>query len=697
MYERSHEQGLKPLIKRQWRAMSLAFVLVLGAGSAYLALAPKQYEVRAKLLVMKMDQRLGGVKAVNDALPELTHTSHPLYTQIELLRTEPLLREVITQLNLRDRQGRWLRPEMLSEKIEITSIKNTDVIEVIYRSDDPTRAKQVVAALCSAYLRRLEKLRRDGVREGLRYLDEQTAASQRHVMAAEQKLLAFQRASGAIALTEEIPARVRELSDLDREVRARNVELRHSQARVNNLRAQLGMTAQQGLAMAAVSQDSRIRSLQDQLVAAESSPILAQGLAPEHPEIIALNKRIAMLRRALETDIRSRLGKYQPADTLDEVRRVLLAQLSSAEADVVAITASLQAATNNRDVLRANMSRFPGLEIELGRLQREVTIARQVYEELLKKREEARAALSIAPTDAQIIQPARLPEHPDAPLKGQTGPLVFLTALAAAFGTGILKDLLKNRIQPQDLITCLPEARILSRVPALSWQERHRGELVVRRQTSQHYVEALRSLCVALEDHLLGSGGRVVAITSALAGEGKSVTISNLALCLAEAGYRVLLVDADCHRPRLHRLFEQNTPGQGLAEILLDRLSPRDAIWSAGEIDLVKAGTMAVPARLAKLKRRLGSVLETWRSEYDFVLLDLPPLAMFSEVVHISRQVDGILLLSNLQRITPEILTSAVQQLQAVRLPLLGMVAISQLASLAEARYSLIAAEGIRS
>lgn len=671
------DPSLKSLLTRRWRSMSLTFGLALTVGTALLSVLPKQYLASSKLLVMRSDQRLGGMRVVNDAIPELTGASNPLYTQIELLRSNPVIEDAIFRLNMHTQDGSLVPVEQIARHLDVTSIKGTDLIEVQYHASDPERAQRIVSAICESYLRATEQFRRDGVRDGLKFLDEQLERAKARLVQTETKLASYKRQSGAIALGDEVPTTVHELGDLDTSIRQRTLDFEAARARAASLQRQLGMSSQAALEAAAVAQSPRMRAIQDQLLAAETSPLRSDGLADDHPDLIALNHRVTQLQRQLKEETTSLTG-HAHLQALDEVKQGLLQQLITAENDASAEAASLKAAEASRKQLIEQMAAIPGHELDLARLTQEVDVAREVYQGLLQKREEARLNLAIAPTYVRVVQRAEVPHQPDSPMRAQGLPVMILLSLAAAFGFGVLRDLLDRPKPSLELGAYVPELSIFATVPALSPQERRDHELVVKYGANEAYLEALRGLGLALEGHLDAPRGKVIALTSTMTGEGKSVTLANLALCLARAGNRVLLVDGDHRWPRVHELFGQPNAAQGLSDILIDGLLPSEAVLRLGEIDVVKAGSARLTSSVLRLKQQLKPTLDAWREQYDFVLLDLPPLLMFSEVTHFAKHADGVLLLANLLRVTPETLSMGMQQLQAVRIPLLGMVAISQ-------------------
>lgn len=676
MYHFQHDQGINSLFFRRWRTMGLAFSLFLATGIGALTFMPQQYQSSAKLMVMRGDQRLGGVRVGLDALPELTGASHPLYTQVELIRISPVLDEVIKELDLRDPEGKRMLSEALAAKIRVTPIKDTDIIEVSYVDSDPGRAQRFVRTLCNAYITYTRKYRQDGAKEGLHYLDQQISQARKQLAKSESALQEYKRLSGSVALPAEIEASVQEHSDLNQLLRQHQVALKSAQARAHSIRAQLGMSAKDALTAAVISQSPKIKFLQEQLINAESSPVRSMGLTENHPEMVSLNNRISLLKKEMGTEIGSLLGN-KSARPLDEVQIGLLQQLTSAETEILTAKASLSAARDGMERLQGLMQQFPDHEIKQARLMREVTVASGMYQQLLEKQSEARLNSNSIPAYSCIIQPATFPLKPAFPQNDQALPILLIGSIAAAFGAGTLKDVTDRSVYLSELSACLPKSTFLTQLPSLEANELGKEALLVNPE-SLCYLEALKSLGIALED-LLDGPSRMIGLTSLIPGEGKSVTIANLATCLSEMGHRVLVVDGDFRRPRLQKLISTGDASHGLSGVLLGHIAPEDAITHLEKFDLVRVGKGKQVFRTASLKQRLSPVLEAWKSEYDFVLIDLPPITLLSVVVPFARCCDGVLVLANLQKITWQILENALHLLSTVKLPILGMVAIAQL------------------
>jgi len=648
MHPATHDPGLFSLVRRRWRCMGVTLAATVALGSAAILVMPKTYQATAKLMVTRSEQRMGGLRVVNDALPELTGASHPLYTQVELLRIAPVFKAVIDQLGLK------LTVEQLEQKVRITPIDKTDLIEVQYQDTDPQRARRVVDDLCGTYIRMGERYREQGVREGLRYVDEQLATARKKLTAAEQAFAAFKGQASVVDMPQEVQGTMDELSQLNVAIREQESALAGAQARATQLRGRLGMDPAQGLRRLSVNQDPRLRVLQDQLAQAEASPLWNQGLKPDHPELKALQQRVERLR--------AQIGEPQGL-AMNEVQVGILRDLTSAEAEVRSLSSGVGVSHARRSQLLSQLARRPAQEVRLRQVTRDLDVASKVYQQLLEKREEASVALAMAPTFARVIQPAVLPEKPLSPVKGPAFPVVAVLGLAAAFGVGATRDLLARPREDAAAVRPLGGLSVLPALPAST-------------PDNPAYERALEAIAAALEARSDGQRGLVLGLTSLQAGEGRSTSILALAEQLAHQGHRVLVVEADFRKPRLAERRGLDPTAPGFGEVLLEGHKPAAVVRKAGEIDLVPAGPGLTASMVRLVKRRVAPAIEAWQASYDFVLLDLPPIATLERMPSFVRATEGLLLLVNHAQVSSDQLLTGLGRLQDDGFPLLGVLPV---------------------
>jgi non-specific protein-tyrosine kinase len=285
-----------------------------------------------------------------------------------------------------------------------------------------------------------------------------------------------------------------------------------------------------------------------------------------------------------------------------------------------------------------------------------------------------------------IIEPAVLPARP-------VGPNVLLMvltavalALAVAVGAVYLLAYLDNTLQGPEEIKRLTGLPMLVGIPVISG-ENYPDKLVTHKQPRSPIAEAYRTLRTGVQFSTIDRpGSSALLVTSPSPSEGKSVTTANLAVVIAQAGHRVLLIDSDLRRPVMHKIFGLDNR-TGLTELLTNiRQNELDATmdaWlekatQATEVDnlwLLTSGP--IPPNPSEL---LGSnanrlLLKALRQRFDYIVLDSPPLLIVTDAVVLSTQVDGAILVVDADQTQKNQLRQSVERLREVNAPLLGVVA----------------------
>ena len=201
------------------------------------------------------------------------------------------------------------------------------------------------------------------------------------------------------------------------------------------------------------------------------------------------------------------------------------------------------------------------------------------------------------------------------------------------------------------------------------------NELLVVQEPRSGVAEAFRSIRTALMLSTHGESSQVMLVTSASAGEGKTVASLNLALALAQAGARVMLVDADLRHPRVHAAL--GVPNDvGLANLLLGRAAFVDVVHTLDEppLAVVPAGVATPnPAELLS-SARIGMFFERLRTQYDFVIVDTPPVLAVTDAVLLAHEADGVILVVKSDRTPRTLVRAARDRLALARARFLGVV-----------------------
>jgi capsular exopolysaccharide synthesis family protein len=315
---------------------------------------------------------------------------------------------------------------------------------------------------------------------------------------------------------------------------------------------------------------------------------------------------------------------------------------------------------------------------------------------------EAEITAAVQDSTAQVLDRAELPGGS----LGTSKPVIFAVALFAGLLIGVLvafmRDWLDTTVHNEQDVMALVHAPVIGIIPNLrqdALTTRYRaigtgtgtgGDLAMglaagaARQdrdgeTQTMAAEAYRALRTNLSYVSPAKPPRVIVVTSALSGDGKTTSASNLAVTLAQQNKRVLLIDAETRRGNMHTLFGiEATPG--FFDLLYGQATPgecirRVALEGSGHLDVLPSGG-APNANAADLlvASRLAPFFERLRTQYDYVLIDTPPLNLFTDAALIGAHADATLLVARADRTERQALKFAVLQLRHVQANLAGAI-----------------------
>ena len=298
-------------------------------------------------------------------------------------------------------------------------------------------------------------------------------------------------------------------------------------------------------------------------------------------------------------------------------------------------------------------------------------------------------------TTAVVVDSAILPKGSSAPNYTQNTLVGFLVGFVGIVAVLAILELMDNTIRQEDDITqisCLPILATVPDITAPSKSNAYGRKMGKTEEEAKPDVPLIGGEIpfTALESYKLlrtklqfsfaeGDGCRVIGVTSALSGEGKSLTSINLAYSLSELGKRVILIDADMRRPTLaKKLSIKNEPG--LSSCLTGQRDLNNLLQNCGIAGNEKAFRVIAagqnppnPVELLS-SNRMDVMLETLRKHYDYIILDMPPVTEVSDVLAVANKLDGVLLVVRQNICNRLALNTTVRQLAFVKAKLLGVV-----------------------
>ena len=323
----------------------------------------------------------------------------------------------------------------------------------------------------------------------------------------------------------------------------------------------------------------------------------------------------------------------------------------------------------------------PETEAEQTRQQQLQTLLTQqqaAYTTLLRSYEEVRLAEAQAVDSIVVIDPATPPERPVRPRVLLSTLLGGVLALVAVGAVVVLIEVLDDRVRSPEVIerlTGLPMIGAIAHIEGTNGD----GVLVAREQPRAPVSEAYRVVRTNLQFAEVQSPLHSLVVTSSEPGEGKTTTAANLALVMAQAGRKVVLVDADLRKPMVHRLFQlSNAHGLTSAlmhpEIAVDRFLQRVDAGGGQTLWVLPSGPLPPNPAEVVGSRRMQELLDELMTFADIVILDTPPVLVVADPALLAQMSDGVLLVTRVNMTHRQALQRAIEQLRYAEARIVGVV-----------------------
>ena len=383
---------------------------------------------------------------------------------------------------------------------------------------------------------------------------------------------------------------------------------------------------------------------------------LSETLGPNHPDMVKLDLAIQNSEARIQT----------------ETVQIVLAMRSEYEA-ALAEERTLSA-TLNRQKQEAQVLNRTG--IEYGVLQRDATANRQMFESLLQRTQETGVSEQLQAGNIRVVDAAEIPTGPVSPNVFANLLLGFLGGLTLAVGLVFGFEYLDDRIKNPDEIKTHLGLPFLGMVPALFGDTKKNGTPpLLSNGVSSLFAESFRSIRTNVLFSSTDDGGHLVVVTSSAPGEGKTVVSSNLAVALAHSGHRVLLIDCDMRKPRVHAVFSCNAV-PGLSNLLVGNSPASEAIRESSTpgLWLMPAGTHPPnPAELLGSKR-FKDFAAFLLQHFDWILLDTPPVMAVTDASIVANMSHGVLFVVGSEMTSRRVAQRAIEQLEHGQAKFIGAV-----------------------
>ncbi len=725
------------------RKGTLVLMAFLGLLAAVLLTLPQTrvYQAHASLEIEDLNENFLNMRDVNPTTNGggLSSAQSDLQTQVKILQSETVLAGVIAKLDLakkllaEENLGRlaaWRnalglaesRPELsreavldrVTKNLKVRTEANTRLVEVLYDSKDPQLAADFLNALTSEFIQQNLEARWKTTQQTGEWLTRQMEDVRIRLEKSEDALQSYAQASGLLFTSEKDNVAEEKLRQLQEEL---------SKAQADRVSAQsmyeLASKASPE-SLPDVLDDKTLGEYQMKLTDLRRQLAeLSSSFTPAHPAVKKVQAQIAALESALEKERANIIQRIRNEYESARRRENLLARNYASQAGLVSEQAAKVA---HYDILK-----------------REVDTNRQLYDSLLRSVQEAGMTSALRSSNIRVVDAAQPPTHPYKPSLIRNSALGLLAGVFFGIGLVVMRERADRSFRGPGEAGLYLEVPELGVIPSANAErsrlsgyyqrrkiveglELHGGErskqieLVTseRKQSAlaDSFRAALTSILYSAEN---GDRPRIIALTSASPGEGKTTVASNLALALAEIGWPVLLVDGDLRKGRLHEIFDVSNAwgfsdllaGKELCGVDESRVESREAVRPAaspvilsGAEDLRSSRTekptaatrrMFIPTSYEHLyllpsgspapsiptllhSPVAADFLKGLRQEFHTVIIDTPPMLQMSDARVLGRLADAVILVVRSAQTTREVAAAATRRLTEDGTRVLGTI-----------------------
>ncbi len=713
------EEGVEgPDLRAHWRTLQkrrwTVFSIVLVTFTMALIFTWKQKAVYRADTLLEIQKENANIPTVQELFQLENVSDNYLETQYKVLQSETLARRVIDQLHLeRDTEfnppkNEWFQANAraatpnedsavdpdteqtvlreFTDRLSVDPVRRSRLVQVSFESQNPHLAAQVVNALSSNYIQENLESRWQAAQKASEWLSKQLDSFKVKLEKSEDDLQEYVQKNGLLFLETEkggteniVNERLRQLQD---ELTKAQAE-RYAKESLYRLTEASDYSSVPGVVDNKLMQEltARLAELERQKAA------LTPTFTPDYPKMKEIQSQIDETDRRLNEE-RKRAAQGIVDDYMAATRRE----------NLVSQAFEQQQSQANLVAARA---------VQYSILKREVDTNKQLYEGLLQRLKEAGVSAGMNASNIRIVDEAVPPTRPVRPRPLLNLGLALLLGLGCGVGMAFLQEHLDNTLKDSGDVERILGVPALALIPAreslnhsgaglhelaenvsspvngngkLVSLEKHSGKAWIRIDSNgtQHSAlsEAFRGLRTSVLLSAAGRPPRSLTFVSAEPAEGKTTVASNLSISLAQLGKRVLLIDGDMRRPCVHKLFDVDPHSGGLVNYLTGEGGWHHLVRPTGidELDCMVCGP--VPPNPSELlsSDRMQTLIREAMAEYQFVLIDAPPLLNVTDGRILATMVEGVVLVVKGGFTPRELAQQALLHVRDVGARLIGVV-----------------------
>lgn len=725
------QAGLWTALRRRWLPAIAVGATVFAGIAAYTLTRTPLYQ--SQTLILAANRPPVSV-APRDASSSSDKSEQDVSVDVQLLKSRPLVAKALQKLD--DSYGNISVDQVMSN-LTINQDKEGNVLTVAYTDTDPQRAKAVLEALGPTYVTYSLESRRSQASNAIKFIEANLPKARQSLNQTASQISSFRQKYGIVDPDIYAESVSGARANLQEQITEAEKSLKMTSRQYQELQRQMGQAGQNSstvLADSVLSQDQAYQDLVTELRKVEAQYALeSTRFQDSYPGLQNLKDRRNEIRRLLQQQTQRVLGgkasqSASKTATAGALQQGLADKLLEVQTNLATQTAQVNSLRQAEANMATQFSQIPSLQQGYAELQRQYKLQSDAVDSFLQKLHELEIVEAQETSPWKILEAPYLPGQPISP-NIQRGLLLGLVAggllgVAAA----ILLERSDDRLRRVEEIKALVEVPLLAAVPKAARKDL--AGSYANNYLFQHingFTESIRSLALNLPHFKVNhDGGKLLAFTSAVPGEGKTTVTYNLGLALAELGKRVLVVDADLHNPSLHVVSQlpnsvglstaiatdqpwhklihsgnfkgmdvnfqathveqpklaQSFDKSGAGTLVANHQSTQTHSDPASEVhhmvvrrpDILTAGPLP-PNPIAWLNsEKMTDLLSEWSQAYDYVLIDTPPVVGIADAQSLATKVDGTILVVGIAQSSRSVVNRAMEILAGTRCHIPGVV-----------------------
>ncbi len=634
--------------------------------------------------------------------------------QIEILKSRRIAERVIKRLEMAEvrdslsifqpnEDGEFLSMRGMVATIrgnmEATQRKDTDIIELKYHASKPFEAAYIANAIADEFRLTNAEASKIEMVDLKAFLSEQLRKKGEELRLSEEKFQDYLEKNKVISLDDETKELVSRASVVESQLEQTRVELQTGIEMRNSLEKQLNerkVTLAKDLSEISTPY---LLSLQQELAAA----VADKAKYTTAIETETTNKRYFEARikqydekiNAIKERLKEEAGKISTSSMVQDpfsLSQELVTKLLTVDSEIKANMAKVNALEEVVAEYNTKLETLPEKTLELARIQRRVKVDEDTYLLLKQKMEETKIQEAAKSRNVLILDEAIEPYDPIKPKKKLNIMLGILIGLGLGVGITFVIEYMDNTIKTQEelqamgynILVSVPkieidkyEKKLEHKLEKLGSVEGKKIEarLITHLDPKSPVAETYRTLRTNLQYSTIERELKTILMTSSGPKEGKSTTVANLAIAMAKAGKKVVLLDADLRRPVIHSVFGHDKE-DGITNYLMDMISyenlPKQTFLE--NLWIITSGSLPPNPSELLASSKMHNLLERLKKDFDRILIDSPPVIAVTDAAVLSKDVDGTILVVAANQTNKDALQRAKGLLDNINTNLIGLV-----------------------